>query len=142
MFKKIAKSCFVLTLLFTHSLTSAAEIVVHPSTPLQNLDEGQLRAIFSLQMTRWADGSPIVVLRLSATDPTHKSFCKDKLKILPQQLEAVWERLVFTGQRARPLLMKNESEMMSAIASTPGAIGYIAGTQEHAVEIKMLPLRP
>lgn len=119
-----------------------ADIVSHPSAPVSELNEAQLRAIFSLQMTQWSDGSPIVVLRLASTNPTHKAFCKQQLKILPQQLEAVWERLVFTGQRPRPLMMNTETEMKSAIASTPGAIGYVANDSDHDITIKTLPISP
>lgn len=138
----LTHSCVFFCVFATASWSHGADIVSHPSTPVSELNEAQLRAIFSLQMTRWADGSPIVVLRLAPSNPTHKAFCKDRLKILPQQLEAVWERLVFTGQRSRPLLMSNEQEMISALASTPGAIGYLSDDNDHVVEIKTLPVNP
>ena len=142
MFKLLIKSYLVLGLLLAACWSHGADIVSHPSNPISKLNEAQLRAIFSLQMTKWSDGSPIVVLRLAPSNPTHKAFCKHRLKILPQQLEAVWERLVFTGQRPRPLMMSNEREMMSAIASTPGAIGYITGDYDQTAEIKKLPVSP
>lgn len=128
--------------MLTAVCSHGADIVSHPSNPISELNEAQLRAIFSLQMTTWSDGSPIVVLRLASSNPTHKAFCKHRLKVLPQQLEAVWERLVFTGQRPRPRMMNDEQEMLSAIASTPGAIGYITGEHDHAVKIKTLPVNP
>lgn len=134
--------CLILNLFCFSVFSHGTDIVAHPSSPVDELNEAQLRAIFSLQMTRWSDGSPIIVLRLAPSNPAHKAFCKHQLKILPQQLEAVWERLVFTGQRPRPMMMSDEKEMMSAIASTPGAIGYITGNPNHDVKIKTLPVNP
>ncbi len=109
---------------------------------MSEITQDQLRAIFSLQMTHWADGTPVVVLRLSPSHPAHKTFCRKHLRVLPQQLEAVWERLVFTGQSARPLIMESETDMASTISSMPGAIGYIAGSDDQITQIKTLPVMP
>lgn len=142
MFKYLRESCLVFGILLLSSVSHGTEIVAHPSNPMSEITQDQLRAIFSLQMTHWEDGTPVVVLRLSPSHPAHKTFCRKHLRVLPQQLEAVWERLVFTGQGARPLIMDSEQDMASAISSMPGAIGYIAGSDDQITQIKTLPVMP
>lgn len=142
LFRFLRKSCYGFVILLLSSVSHGTDIIAHPSNPVSEITQDQLRAIFSLQMTHWEDGTPVIVLRFSPSHPAHKTFCRKHLRVLPQQLEAVWERLVFTGQSARPLVMESEADMASAIATMPGAIGYIAGSNEQIADIKTLLVNP
>ncbi len=125
------KSLIMAGLLSITQPSLAAELLVHSETALTSIGRDQLRAIFALQKAHWSDGSPIIVLRFASNTALHKSFCTQQLGVSPQQLEAVWERRVFTGQGRRPTIVQDEQEMLMEIARTPGAIGYISERIEH-----------
>lgn len=101
-------------------------LVTHPSNNDRSLKFQTLRAIYSMRMQTWPDGDPIRVFVLPDTDKTHKKFCKDLLKTLPRHLRKNWDRLVFSGIAQAPTPVPNTRKMKQKIATTPGAIGYIA----------------
>lgn len=52
-------------------------------------------------------------------------FSKKILGVYPHQLRLAWDRAVFSGTGQAPNEVDDETEMLEAIASTPGSIGYI-----------------
>ena len=55
----------------------------------------------------------------------HQTFCKESLKIFPYQLEGIWNKLTFSGLGVAPTIVESSAELVLAVKSTPGAIGYI-----------------
>ena len=47
------------------------------------------------------------------------------LGLHPHQLRLAWDRAVFSGTGQAPNEVDDETEMLEAIVSTPGSIGYI-----------------
>lgn len=103
----------------------AQEIVVNPSVQEKTLTRGVLRAIFSMRLRTWPDGSLIQVFVLSDNSPLHVKFSKSILNIFPYQLRRTWDRLVYSGTGQAPLEVESINEMAQSVASTPGAIGYL-----------------
>ncbi|MBV1876777.1 MAG: hypothetical protein KUG79_03950 [Pseudomonadales bacterium] len=91
-----------------------------------------VRAMYSMRMRTWPDGSPLTVYVLLDDDPLHQQFCRDTLGILPFHLRRSWDRLIFSGKGQPPIAVKNMQEMKQKISETPGAIGYITGDQVDA----------
>lgn len=114
--------CF---LLFSSPL-QAVEVVAHASVSEEQLSTSQLRAIFTMRQTRWADGQPIQVFVLQSADAHHIRFSRSYLKMFPYQLDAIWDRQRFSGIGSFPVQVNSEEEMLAALQQTPGAIGYVA----------------
>lgn len=104
-------------------------VVANPSVPDYSLSRDALRAIFAMRYTVWSDGSPIDVYVLPDNQEPHRKFCKMVLSIYPHNLRRVWDRLVFSGTGNSPNVVESQAEMRAAIASTPGAIGYLYSDQ-------------
>lgn len=140
-FKLLA--CLLLGMLCVINSVQASEpyqLVVNPGVSEQTLSKNATRAIFSMRLQTWPDGSPIRVFVLPDDHPAHKDFAKEIVGVFPYQLRAAWDRLVFSGTGQSPLEVGSEEEMRTKVASTPGAIGYLRGgmvnDQVRALQIK------
>ena len=72
----------------------------------------------------WPDGSPIKVFVLHDESPLHKQFAKTNLHVFPYKLRRIWDRNIYSGTGTAPITVDSEEEMMEAIATHAGAIGY------------------
>ncbi|WP_445428508.1 hypothetical protein [Alishewanella sp. HL-SH05] len=103
----------------------AVEVVVHSSVSETTLSTAQLRAIFTMRQTRWTDGQAIQVFVLQSDHPHHQRFSRDKLKMFPYQLDAIWSRQRYSGIGSFPMQVDSASELLLLLETTPGAIGYL-----------------
>ena len=111
----------------THAIT----VIGHASVDRNELQLKEVRAIFTMKKRLWSDGQRVQVYVLSQDQKTHKAFCKQVLGIFPRQLDAIWQRLVYSGTGQAPTALSSKEEMIQTIANTPGAIGYIQQDYDH-----------
>lgn len=78
-----------------------------------------------MKQVRWPDNNPVVVFVLPSKHQTHQKFCKTTLRIFPYQLDRIWNKLTFSGLGTAPTIVDSELELIKAVRSTPGAIGYV-----------------
>ncbi len=112
-------------LLWVPGQSQALQVIANPSTPVADLSVRELRAIYTMRLERWHDGTNIQVFVLPQKNSLHQQFCKSVLQALPHQLQAVWYRLVYSGMGRAPTEVRDEQEMLERIRTTPGAIGYV-----------------
>jgi len=135
----VSPKYLAILLLLNVSIIHAQHLAVHKSNKLQSLSISTVRAIFSMRLQKWPDGTPIKVFVLQGSAPGHKQFCKRILGIFPYQLQQAWDRLVFSGKAPAPVFLNSEEDMRKRIAQTPGSIGYL--TKEQFDEsVRMLPV--
>lgn len=113
-------------LILLSSPVQAVDVVAHASVSEQQLNTSQLRAIFTMRQTRWADGQPIQVFVLESAHDKHVKFSRSYLKMFPYQLDAIWDRQRFSGIGSFPVKVQSEEEMLAVLQQTPGAIGYLS----------------
>lgn len=104
-------------------------VITHPSSEQSQILQKTLRAIFGMRLQRWADGNSVTVYVLKDTHELHRGFCHKILKMLPYHLRRNWDRLSFSGTGQAPIQVSSEEEMLTKVANTPGAIGYLS--REH-----------
>ncbi len=110
---------------------SAVEVIAHPSVATSRLSLINAKALFSMRQTRWPDGTRAWVFVLPDAHPTHNAFSKEILNLYPYQLRQTWDRQVYSGTGQAPIEVATEEEMISRVASTPGAIGYVRKVNPH-----------
>lgn len=122
------------------SSSTAVTVALHPPPHIQTLSINEARAIFSMRLRAWPDGSPITVFVLPDNNPEHNQFVRSLLTLLPHQLKRNWDRLVYTGIGQAPTEVANETEMLEQLKATPGSIGYIKTGNEdetlHLIELR------
>jgi ABC-type phosphate transport system substrate-binding protein len=107
----------------------AQQVIVNPGVAQERLTADSVRALFTLRLRRWGEGSLVRVFVLPDRHPVHQSFVKKVLGVLPQQLRTAWDRMVFSGTGQAPVEVADEAQMRDWVASTPGAIGYVEDGQ-------------
>ena len=119
----------LLLLLAAISAAHAAEsiqVIVNSSSAVRDLSRTTLRAIFTMRVRQFPDGTPATVFVLPDRDERHRLFCKDLLQVYPYVLRDIWDRQVFTGIGQAPIEVASQEELIRRVAETRGGIGYIA----------------
>jgi hypothetical protein len=101
------------------------EVIVSPSLARMKLDRDLLRAVFTMRVREWPDGSPIRVFVLPDDNPLSDQFYRERLGMYSYVLRRAWDRMVFTGTGFAPTVVRSEDEMMERVRATPGAIGFV-----------------
>lgn len=83
-----------------------------------------------MRQMHWPNGNSIVVYVLPKSDPLHQKFCKEQLRLFPYQLDRIWHRLTFSGYGVAPIEVESVQELIKAVQSTKGAIGYVENLSE------------
>jgi len=120
----------VLVILLSSPGIYAVEVITNISADTASVTTTQLRRIYSMRQVKWGNGVPITIFVLSSTHPTHQKFCKESLRLFPYQLDRIWNKLTFSGMGIAPTIVKTEEELIKAVKSTTGAIGYIENIDE------------
>lgn len=102
------------------------QLALNPPPHLETLGLNQARAIFSMRVRSWADGSAITVFVLPDSNKDHQLFVRKILTLLPHQLRRNWDRMVYTGIGQAPIEVNSEQEMLMKLQATPGSIGYLS----------------
>ncbi|ATI02308.1 MULTISPECIES: hypothetical protein [Cycloclasticus] len=105
-------------------LSQAVELIAHPSVPVDRLSATAARNIFTMRTLYWPSGRPIKVFVLSDENALHQQFSKTSLHVFPYKLRRIWDRNIYSGTGEAPITVDSEEEMLKAISSSPGAIGY------------------
>ena len=118
----------------------AMVIIAFPSTSESTISRSSLRAIFGMRLNKWPANTPVKVFVMKDDAPEHNAFSKILLQVFPNQLRLAWDRQVFSGQGQYPEQVASAQEMLSKIASIPGAIGYIKSS-EVTNNVRILQIR-
>jgi ABC-type phosphate transport system substrate-binding protein len=105
-------------------------VVANYSVQVSEIKDADLRAIFTGEKTRFADGSHAVPVILKG-GPVNEVFLQKHLGQSPGDFRAQWRKAVFTGQGAMPKAFDSESDLINYVASTPGALGYVSRISPH-----------
>ena len=124
MIRKCLRVLLTLSLLVS-SQVFAQTIIVHPEQDDTLLSRTSIRAMFAMRIPQWPDGSPVQVFVFEDNHPLHIQFSKSILGMFPYQLRRIWDRQVFSGTGIGPTIVASEQEMLSRVARTKGAIGYV-----------------
>lgn len=112
-------------LMFFALQAGAVDVIANRGVAGTSLAQASARAFFGLRLTKWPDGRPVQVFVLPDGHPTHAALCKEELNLYPYQLRQAWDRLVYSGMAQAPIEVATEEEMISRVATTPGALGYV-----------------
>jgi len=121
------------------SPSRALSVITHKLVAVEDINSAQLRRIYLMRQLRWANDTPIVVYVLPSQHPVHKAFSKNALNIFPYKLDRIWNKLTFSGLGIAPIVVKSQADLIKAVSSTPGAIGYIdnMNEEEHVNVVKI-----
>ena len=100
-------------------------VIVHPQVKGTQIPRAALSSIFLKQAPKWGDGSAVLPVDQSVRSQVRKSFSGDVLQQGIVEVQVYWQRKMATGVTPPPVKTSDE-EILSFVASTPGAIGYVS----------------
>lgn len=115
------------------------KVIANPGVGASSITADELKGVFLATKTSLSDGSHVepVLLKSGAA---HEAFVKQYLGKTDAALETYYRSLVFTGKGSMPKALASDAEVVSYVAKTKGAIGYVsagAGTEGvKALEVK------
>jgi len=103
-------------------MSAQVSVVANKSVSESALNAVQVANIFSLTVTQWSDGSKVVVFNQtgSASDLFYKGIGKSEIS-----LKKEWMKKQLTGAAKAPESLGSDADVLSKVASTPGAIGFV-----------------
>lgn len=109
---------------FVTEYSAQVHVIANKSISESTLSASTLANIYSLGMSKWANGSKIVVIDQSSEGAAKTAFYKYIGKE-PLTLKKEWMKKQLTGEAKAPESIGSEDEIINKVAGTPGAIGYV-----------------
>ena len=113
------------------------KLIVHSSTAGSRIPRAVVAAIFLLQVESWGNGASIQVRDRSLTSPERVAFGSQILGMTTLEMNQFWVRQMSRG-KTPPEIAESDDAAISFVASTPGAISYIAADTPTPPEVKVV----
>jgi len=110
-----------------------AEVAVIVNTGNSSeISDNDIKRMFLGKNKTFSNGEAVNAINLKSGNVTRSDFEKKVLGKSSSQVKAYWSKLIFSG-KAKPLKeLASDSEILSQVASTPNAIGYIDASKVDA----------
>jgi ABC-type phosphate transport system substrate-binding protein len=117
----------MILLLVLIALISAGQaqvvVIANRSVPVSSIDTETLVDIYMLAHTKWQNDVPIRVFALKKGSQSMEQFYAH-IGMTILALNKQWLRIQLTGEGRAPLVL-GDDEIVSRVAATPGAIGFV-----------------
>jgi ABC-type phosphate transport system substrate-binding protein len=114
-------------------------VIVHPSVAGASARRPDLAAVFLRQATKWGNGVAAVPVDQSGASAVRRAFSDSVLGMPAAQVVQYWQKQMFAGNPLRPPAVKgSDEEVISFVAKTEGAVGYVSKAAAVPPEVKTL----
>lgn len=114
---------------------SNVKVIANPSVTIDFISAGELKRVFLLQTKKLKDGS-VVEPVLQKQGKVHDTFSRQFLNRDGEEIQIYYHGIVFTGKGSMPREVSSDAEMVSYVARSRGAIGYVSdGTNTDGVRV-------
>ncbi len=101
-------------------------IIVNPSNDVGSLSVDDISKIYTNNLLKWPDGTPIRIYDLVVNNPQRLTFSSAVLDKTPDRVAEEWAHLKITNQAKNPPhVIKSEALIIKRVARERGAIGYV-----------------
>jgi ABC-type phosphate transport system substrate-binding protein len=111
-----------LILFIAANANAQVSIIANKSVSESALAANKVASIYSLETTKWSNGNKIVVFDNNSETKSgfYSGIGKDQLS-----LKKEWMKKQLTGEAKAPEAVGSDADVISKVASTPGAIGFV-----------------
>jgi TonB family protein len=107
------------------ALAGDVKIIANPSVQANSITTAELKGVFLLQRKTLAGSLVAPVLQKGSA---HEAFLSQYLERSAEEIETYYQGLVFTGKGFIPKQLNSDAEVVSYVAKTQGAIGYVSSS--------------
>jgi len=115
------------TFLSMNAFGADFKVIANGSMATNSVSADDLKAVFLQEKSSLSDGSRVVPV-LAKGGPAHETFVKQYLGKTEDALMTYYRSLVFTGKGLMPKTLASDAEVLTYVAKTKGAIGYISSS--------------
>src|SRR5512140_1232392 len=102
----------------------SVKVIANPSVKASSVSADDLKGVFLQEKTSLSDGSHVEPV-LEKGGAAHEAFLKEYLGKSDDALQRYYRSLVFTGKGSMPKTVTSDTEVITYVAKTKGAIGYV-----------------
>lgn len=88
----------------------------------------QLKAFFLLSISRWDDGTKVVVIIMPPESIVQRRFFYDYFGLTPSRYFEIVASKVYSGKATSLVIVPTESDMIRQVGKTIGSIGFVGST--------------
>lgn len=110
--------------LFLKSGFSQVAIIAHPDVPIDSLSKTRLLDLYTGDIRKWDNNQPVVIFDLKPKLEIRENFFR-LLGKTSSRMKSIWLKKMLSGEGDPPAALESEASVLSKIASTPGAIGFV-----------------
>ena len=114
------------------------KVIVHASNPISSMTSSEISNLFLKRVTRWRNGQGVVPVDLSANSAVRDDFSDAVHGRDASAVKAYWTRQIFSGRGVPPTERRTDVEVVTFVAATPGAIGYVSRSANLGPECKVV----
>jgi ABC-type phosphate transport system substrate-binding protein len=114
-------------------------VIVHPQVKGSQIPRAALNSIFLKHAPRWGDGQAVQPIDQSVQSLVRQRFSNDVLGQGVVAVQVYWQRRMSSGVVPPPVKTSDE-EVVSFVASTPGAIGYVSAATPLPGSVKAIEI--
>jgi ABC-type phosphate transport system substrate-binding protein len=100
-------------------------VIVNIANPVRQLSQQQVADLYLGRSRVFPNGEYALVFDLPRDASLRGQFFLQVASLSPQQVNAYWSRLMFTGQVLPPQAMPDERTVLDLVRRNPGALGYV-----------------
>ena len=100
-------------------------VIVNASNPVRQLSTQQVSDLYLGRARTFPGGEYALVFDLPRDDVLRQKFFFGLTGMSPQQVNAYWSRLMFSGQVLPPQILPSDRAVLDIVRRNPGAIGYV-----------------
>lgn len=100
-------------------------VIVNSANPVKQLTQAQVADLYLGRSRSFPGGEYALVFDLPRDAPLRERFFTRLAGMTPQQVNAYWSRLMFTGQVLPPQALPNDQAVLDIVRRNPGAVGYV-----------------
>lgn len=140
-FPFVSRLVLLATLASASALAHAEVVVVMAAdSNVPSLSQAQVSQIFLAKSSSLPGGGKATPIDQDEGVAVRDEFYTKVASKDAAQMKAYWSQLMFTGKAQRPRKVASDAAVKQAVASTPGAIGYInASAVDSSVKVVLRP---
>lgn len=130
--KKILALLIVLTVITAGSTYAQFKVVVNSANGITSLSKKEASDFFLKKKAKWADGTTVAPVDLSASSKTREAFSQQVHGKNTAAIRNFWQQAAFSGSATTPPEKASDEEVIEYVKKNPGAIGYVSAAASTA----------
>jgi ABC-type phosphate transport system substrate-binding protein len=106
------------------SVRAQIAVIAHKQVTEDSIDRTRLLDFYTGDIRRWEGGARVVVFDLKEKGETRDVFFEYVGKS-SSRMRSIWLKRMLAGEGDPPEALETEADMVTKVAETPGAVGFI-----------------